>query len=77
MKFVATSTDVAAGGFGEIKYKRVRDVFCPLCQKKFYLWTSITKPKAREVQAAVKSVTDHLSESCPKGEHADYVRIRD
>ena len=77
MKFVATSPDVAAGGFGEIKYTRVRDVFCPLCQRKFYLWTSIIKPKASEVQAAVKNVTNHLSESCPKGEHPDYIRIRD
>ena len=77
MKFVATSPDVAAGGFGEIKYTRVRDVFCPICQRKFYLWTSITKPKASEVQAAVKSVTNHLSENCPKGEHADYIRVRD
>ena len=77
MKFVAASPDVAAGGFGEIKFKRVPDVFCPLCQRKFYLWTSITKPKASEVQAAVKSVTNHLIESCPKGEHPDYIRIRD
>ena len=77
MKFVATSPDVAAGGFGEIKYKRVRDVFCPLCQRKFYLWTSITKPKASEVQAAVKALTNLLGETCPKGEHPDYIRIRD
>ena len=77
MKFVAASPDIAAGGFGEIKYKRVRDVFCPLCQRKFYLWTSITKPKASEVQAAVKRLTEVLGESCPKGEHPDYIRIRD
>ena len=77
MKFVATSPDVAAGGFGEIKYTRVRDVFCPICQNKFYLFTSIIKPKASEIQTAVKSLTNLLGENCPKGEHPDYIRIRD
>ena len=76
MKFVATAPDVPAGAVGLMKYTRIRDVFCPLCQKKFYLWTSI-KPKASEVQAAVKRLTEVLGESCPKGEHPDYIRMRD
>src|SRR5438270_9987621 len=57
MKFVATAPDVPAVAVGLIKYKRLRDVNCPNCQRTFYLWTSIFRPKPSEIDEAVRRLT--------------------